>query len=50
MPEIMGGPTRAGRWKTIVCRGTETGDRRNVPQFFDKWEVVNFPSVPSFSI
>jgi len=25
------------------------GDRRNVPQFFDEWKLVNVPSVPSFS-
>src|SRR5580700_4018252 len=26
----------------------ETGDSRNVPQFFDGWKLVNVPSVPSF--
>ena len=24
------------------------GDRRNVPQLFDEWKLVNVPSVPSF--
>jgi hypothetical protein len=27
----------------------ETGDRRDVPRFFDEWKLVNVPSVPSFS-
>ena len=26
----------------------ETVDRRNSPQFFDEWELVNVPPVPGF--
>src|ERR1700730_504130 len=25
---------------------SKTGDRQNVPQFFDEWKLVNVPSVP----
>ncbi|MBZ5526074.1 MAG: hypothetical protein LAP21_27960 [Acidobacteriia bacterium] len=32
------------RWRIV----RETGNRRDVPRFFDEWKLVNAPSVPAF--
>jgi hypothetical protein len=34
--------------RTFRSARRKTGDRRNVPQFFDEWRLVNVRSVPSF--
>src|SRR6202040_4121804 len=50
----------AAPWISLISKGTamiyycchnsscKTGDRRDVPQSFDEWKLVNVPSVPGF--
>jgi hypothetical protein len=44
--EVSGTPHAIGVCKMLIPK---TGSRRNVPQFFGEWKLVNVPSVPSFS-
>src|SRR5271157_3082163 len=34
----------------MKAAGMKTGDRRNVPQFFYEWKLVNVPSGPRFHV